>query len=102
MANNQRNKVKQNRQRGKNAEKRVAKFFNGIRLGILGKEDVITDKFSIEVKSREKLSFEKYYYQSVKNNEKRKIPLLFMIKKHQKISEGYIIIKAKDFKKLLS
>jgi len=45
-----------NRARGKSAERRIAALMNGRRVGILGKEDVETDKFSIEVKSRKKFA----------------------------------------------
>jgi hypothetical protein len=40
-----------NRQRGKAHQKKVAEMLNGIDIGILGGEDVLTDDFSIECKS---------------------------------------------------
>lgn len=97
-------KLKNNHIRGKNAERRVAKYFNGKRLGILGKEDVITDNLIIEVKSRKSLSFEKWYNQLVKNIEKNsnKIPIVVAIKKNQKIDNAFVIISVKDFKKLIN
>jgi len=94
------NTLQNNRLRGKNAERRVAKFFNSKRIGILGREDVETEKFIIEVKSRKSFSFEKFFNQLHKNNTKNKIELLFLLPKNKKLDDCYIVIKAKDFKKL--
>ena len=55
-----------NRARGKSAERRIAALMNGRRVGILGKEDVETDKFSIEVKSRKKFVASGWMDQAVK------------------------------------
>lgn len=62
-----------NRQRGKAHQKKVAEMLNGIDIGILGGEDVLTDDFSIECKSVMKFVGEKWYAQCVKNNKRKRL-----------------------------
>lgn len=91
--------VIRNRRRAKNVEKRVARKLGGLRIGILGGEDVFTGRFSIEVKSRQKLGFEKWYDQAVRNCSEGKIPLLVC---HKYRSQKYfVILDLNDFLKLI-
>lgn len=66
-----------NRRRGKATERRVAKLLSGKRVGVLGREDVFTETFVVEVKNRKKLTFVKWFEQVLKHAEKeKKIPLV--------------------------
>ena len=47
--------MSRNRQRGKDYERWLARDLEGRRVGLLGMEDVVTNRFAIECKEREKL-----------------------------------------------
>ncbi len=87
-------KLLKNRRRGKEAEKRVADFFDGERKGILGKIDVETNDFAIEVKTRKRLTLTNYYEQAEKYS-KGKIPLLVLLEKNSHLENAFLIIKLK-------
>ena len=80
--------VKRNKARGKEAEKRFASIFGGVRMGLFGAEDISHEVFSIEVKSREKFVGTGWFKQCVKNNKRGKIPLVIVIEKHQQADKG--------------
>jgi hypothetical protein len=91
-----------NRQRGKAHQKKVAEMLNGIDIGILGGEDVLTDDFSIECKSVMKFVGEKWYAQCVKNNKRKKIPIVVVHIKNKSYDNDYVLININDFKKIIS
>lgn len=91
--------VKRNRRRGKEVEKRVASMLDGLRIGVLGREDVLTDRFSVEVKSRKKLAFISWYNQAKKNAKKGKIPLLVCHLYNS--SQYYAVLALQDFINLI-
>lgn len=98
--------TKRNRLRGKNAERRVSKFLNdkdiqAKRVGILGSEDVLTDKFAIEVKSRKTVVIDKWYQQAVKNAKSKKTPLLVIHLNNKSYKNDYVVLKMQDFVKLI-
>lgn len=90
-----------NRDRGKEAEKRVATYLGGKRIGLLGGEDVQHETFSIEVKSREKFVAKGWYDQCKKNAPKGKIPLVVVSLKSQPIAKGYAILRLEDLATLI-
>lgn len=91
-----------NRQRGKAHQKKVAEMLNGIDIGILGGEDVLTDGFSIECKSVMKFVGEKWYAQCIKNNKRKKIPIVVVHIKNKSYDNDYVLININDFKKIIS
>lgn len=91
-----------NRQRGKAHQKKVAEMLSGIDIGILGGEDVLTDDFSIECKSVMKFVGEKWYAQCVKNNKRKKIPIVVVHIKNKSYDNDYVLININDFKKIIS
>lgn len=93
--------MKNNRRKGKRAEKRVAEILEGERLGILGGEDVRTDLFSIEVKTRKSFSGTKFLEQAIKNNKKGKIPIAIIHINHTHYKNSIVLIRLEDFLKLL-
>lgn len=95
--------VLRNRRRSKQVEKRVATIFASIlceakRVGILGKEDVVTDHFVVEVKQRRKFAFEPWLAQAQKHA-KGKTPLCVCHRTNSKTY--YVIMKLEDFLKLV-
>lgn len=92
--------IKKNKNRAKRREKQIEKIFNfdnSQRKGIFGCEDVETEHFIIEVKTRKKFIFEKWFKQLTKNNKKNKVEIVIAIKKNQKIENSFVIIKLNDF-----
>ncbi len=61
---------KRNKNRGKQVERKVAKLLGGKRIGTMGGEDIAMDKYSVEVKSRKKISVVDRFEKMVKNKEK--------------------------------
>jgi hypothetical protein len=76
-----------NRQRGKRIESSISKILKGRRIGVLGKCDVETDKYDVEVKSREKLPkwLLNMWLQTLENCKESKTPLLIIHLHRQKI-----------------
>lgn len=74
-------RVVKNRRRAKRTERRVAQKIGGLSIGIIGGVDVLSDEFVVEVKSRKKVVFDKWFMQ-LKEAVKRqrgmsgKIPLI--------------------------
>jgi len=93
--------VKRNRRRAKAVERAIAKKLDGRRVGILGQEDVTTDLFSIEVKSRKSVAILAWYEQAVKNA-KGKIPLLIIHITNKHHSNDLVVMSLKDFEKLIN
>jgi len=89
-----------NRIRGKTHQKKTAKTLNGIDIGILGGMDVLTDKFSIECKSRKAFVAVSWYDQAKKNS-KNKIPLLVVHVTGKQYKNDLVILSIQDFKSLM-
>lgn len=91
-----------NRMRAKHVERMVAKKLGGRRVGILGKEDVLCDRFVVEVKSRKKFVAEGWYRQ-VKQNvvEEGKIPLVVVHLVGRRYDDDFVILSMKDFLQLV-
>ena len=88
-----------NRRRGKDAERAVARLLNGLRVGVCGKADVITDNFCIEVKERKILPafLMKAYNQARKNSAEGKIPIVVLHQLSSRHEDDVVIIKLSDF-----
>lgn len=88
--------MKNRRRSSKNHESRVAEKLNGIRVGILGKEDVITDRFSVECKVR-KAFVGAGWFEQAKRNAKGKIPIVVVHVRNKRYDDDLVIISMKDF-----
>lgn len=88
--------AQRNRRRAKKAEKAVAEIMGGVRVGIMGGEDVSCGKFSVEVKSRKKFTAEKWFLQSCKNA-KGKIPIVVIHVTGKHHDNDYVMMRLKDF-----
>jgi hypothetical protein len=89
-------KTKNNRQRGKATEKAVAKRINGVRVGIMGGEDIHHPLYSIESKSVSRCVIEKWFEQCEKNNKRKVIPCVIVHIKNKSHDNDYVILKMKD------
>ena len=92
---------KNNRARGKQAEKHLAKMTGGFRVGLLGATDVITNVFSWEVKSRIRSTVTSWVDQSSRNCQKGKIPAVFLHIKNKPYEQGLVILRWQDFKAIV-
>jgi len=98
--------AKKNRRRGKRSQKAVAEIFKGKDIGILGGVDVITDKFSIEVKSRKKFVGEGWFRQLISNMKgdslaEGKTPIVIVHITHKRHKNDYVMMKVEDFLNLI-
>lgn len=91
----------QNRKRGKAVEKAIAKKLNGIRIGLLGHEDIIHDRFSIEVKSRKSFVGCNWYDQALRYS-RGKIPLVVVHVTNKRHDNDFVLIRLKDFLALIN
>ena len=94
------------RNRGKSTERAIAKIFqfdNARRVGILGKEDIVTDRFIIEVKERKSLPkfILSAYKQVEKHRTKDKIPLFILHELNRNHMNDLVILKLKDFLEII-
>jgi len=94
------------RNRGKSTERAIAKIFqfdNAHRVGILGKEDIVTDRFIIEVKERKNLPkfILNAYKQVEKHRTKDKIPLFILHELNKNHMNDLVILKLKDFLEII-
>ena len=92
---------KRNRRFGKNVERHIAKIMGGKRMGILGKQDVVTDKFDIECKGVKRTVISKWFAQAKKNTTEDKLPLLVVHPVNTLYEESFVIIRLGDFQRLL-
>ncbi|NIW52515.1 MAG: hypothetical protein GWN17_09900 [Candidatus Korarchaeota archaeon] len=93
------------RSRGKRNEKETAKLLKARRLGTLGAVDVLGE-YAVECKSSEDKYipkwFKKMWAQAVRHAEKEKKPPVVQLHKHgQRRANDWIILRLKDFVKLL-
>lgn len=96
--------AKQNRKRGKNIERAIAKQVDGKRVGVLGKEDISHSLFSIESKGRKKFVATSWIEQAYKNAPKDKdgnllkIPCIVVHVHHQRYDNAIVGIELKYWK----
>jgi hypothetical protein len=87
----------------KNVEREAAKLFGGVRTGCNGesRRDVEHPTLSIEVKHRKVLPdwLHSAMGQAVREAEHRK-PIVYLHERHMKFEDGYVVLRAKDFKDL--
>lgn len=93
-------KQARNRQRGKDAEKRIAQLLGGKRIGIMGGEDIFHPLYSIEVKSRKSFIGRTWMQQAQRNNKDSKISLVVVHKTNTPHYEDLVILSLEDFKKV--
>lgn len=96
---------KKNRDRGKRLERFLANDLKGRRIGLLGKEDVQLDRFSIECKERKKMPtfLKKSMKQAFQNCEDGKAPVLILHEHDQPHGLDLVIMYYvfwKDFKEI--
>ena len=94
------------RNRGKSMERAITKIFqfdNARRVGILGKEDIVTDRFIIEVKERKKLPkfILNAYGQIEKHRTRDRIPLFILHELNKNHMNDLVILKLKDFLEII-
>lgn len=89
-------KQKNNRQRGKATEKAIAKKINGVRIGIMGGEDVFCNNFSIECKSVARCIIEKWFEQCEKNNKRKVVPCVIVHITNKSHDNDFVILRMKD------
>jgi hypothetical protein len=86
-----------NRQRGKNTERAIAKIMGGKRIGVLCGEDIQHETWSIEVKNREKSTAHNFMNQAIRNCPQGKTPLV-IIHKHKDIhGNDLVCMRLSDF-----
>jgi len=83
----------------KDVERRIARELGGERVGILGREDVRHDRYSIEVKTRLELpAFLKGAYgQAQSNAAEGKVPLLVLKEKGKRFDDCLCVLRLADF-----
>jgi hypothetical protein len=91
---------RRNRNRGKASQKAVAEILEGLNIGTLGGEDVLTAEYSIEVKSTKRCVVDKWYQQAVENNKRKVTPMVVLHITGKHHINDYVILKITDFLKL--
>lgn len=88
----------------KAVERSFAKKLGGRRVGILSKEDIMTQDYSYEIKVREKLPefLKKAYKQAVGNSFDGKIPILVLKEKYKQYKDSLVILSLEDFQELIN
>lgn len=86
-----------NRQRGKNTERKLAKLTNSKRVGILQGEDLEHKLWSIEVKDRVKFAGEKFMLQAERNCPQGKTALAIVHITGQRHDNDIVMIRFRDW-----
>ena len=89
--------MSKNRNRGKAAERSVAKTFGGKRVGTMGGEDVTTRDWSIEVKSRKACVVCDWVDQAVENCPEGKTPMVVLHIHGKRHNKDLVVIRMKDY-----
>lgn len=93
------NRANRNRRRGKQVEKRLAKKIGGISIGTVGGVDVLSERFAVEVKSRQRVIFDKWFIQLKeavrRQKQDSKIPIV--VCHISRSSRYYVIIDLDNF-----
>ena len=88
-----------NRNRGKAAERAVAKALGGLRIGTMSREDIHFDgPFSAEVKSRAAFVACEWMEQAVRNAPDGKTPLVVVHVRGKRHAEDLVILRLADWK----
>lgn len=100
------NSLSKNRRRGKRAQQKISEIFEGFNVGTLGKIDVLTEKFAIEVKDKAKFVGEQFLQQAEKyllENPlfKEKIPLAIVHIRKKPFKKSIVLIRLEEFLKLI-
>lgn len=86
-------------------EKRIGARLGGVRVGILGGEDVRHPILSIECTQVDKKRFpqmvKKKYYQAIANAPKGKLPVVIMKEKRRMDDNSLVILSLVNFEKIL-
>ncbi len=91
-----------NRRRGKRFERKIAEKFNGMRVGLLGNMDVVTQRFAIECKSRDKLPrFLVKAWLQANNNAGGKLPVLCLHETNKPHEQDMLVMRVDDFLRLM-
>jgi hypothetical protein len=86
-----------NRERGKEAEKAIAKLLGGRRVGILGKEDIYHPDYTVEVKSRKAFAGSQFLEQAEKHNPGDKTALAIVHVTGKRYADDIVMMRLKDF-----
>jgi hypothetical protein len=86
-----------NRDRGKRAEREVAKRVGGKRIGVLCGEDIEHAVFSFEVKSRQTFVASSWMLQAVRNCPAGKCPAVVVHVHGKRHDDDMVILKMRDF-----
>ena len=86
-----------NRKRGRNYEKQVAERFKGHKQGLYGGEDVATEIFSIEAKTRKKFTGQGFMQQAISNCPEGKVPLVVVHVVGQRMPNDLVMMRMGDF-----
>ena len=88
---------------GKAVERQVAKRIGGRRIGILGAEDVATERFSIECKGRSVLPawFQGAMEQAEKNARPGTVPVVVWHRKGESYDDAIVALRLRDFEELM-
>ena len=89
--------LKRNRERGKEAEKAIAKLLGGRRVGILGKEDIDHPDYTVEVKSRKTFAGSKFLEQAEQHNTGDKTAIAVVHVTGKRHADDIVMIRLKDF-----
>ena len=94
---------KRNRNRGKDYERWLANDLGGRRTGILGNEDVLTPRFSVEAKEREKMPkfIKDCVGQAIRNCPDNKLPIVCLHKLGGSHHGDIVIMEYSVFKAII-
>jgi hypothetical protein len=94
--------MKTSSQTWKKLEKDTALELGGVRVGLLGKEDVVHPNFVIECKLRAKISFIEWFDQAKKHLTKKanKGKMALLVVRQKNSPRKFVIMEMEDFKEL--
>lgn len=90
-----------NKTRGKRFEKAISEILGGVRVGIMGGEDVYHPKFSIECKDKAAFAGIKILEQAERNNKRKVMPLGIVHIRNTDYENSVVMLRLKDFKELI-
>jgi len=91
---------RRNRNRGKAAERAIAKMLGGKRIGTMGEEDVMHPVLSIEVKSRQSFVGEGWLKQAEANAPGERIAAVVVHIKGQPFDKSMVLLRITEFMEL--
>ncbi len=93
--------VKQNRERGKRAQRELGKLLKMQNVGTLGKDDLRDSSFSVEVKDVAKSYLHKVMEQSERNTPEYYHPLVCIHKRGDEYRDSIICMRVKTWIRLV-